>query len=297
MLILKLLTPSRSLIRALHGWSPRSLAAGFLVALLALGLYATSLSADEFGRPRFEVSPVAAQVGAQMGYGQCPCFRWSLRLQLASGEWETRNFLITTDALLKLQQSHSMFFEQVTSRLYTVGAAEMLWKGGHIGIGFEGVTFGKDADLAYSDILRTGLYAMLNAVRMDGMRLDVRSGFQIEQLEVNLGRDLSRRLLPQSLVVSWNGGRWRGNLVGTMSMDPERGLKPEQWKLEARLGVNARLFTLASIATSVGLDLKAEHDPMRAEMGLGPDQLTGRVYMDLAWVPKPKGTPRRWERP
>jgi hypothetical protein len=221
-----------------------------------------------------------------MGYGYCPCFRWSVGVKLVSGQWETRDFLITTDALFQLEQTQSAYLHRIMSRVYTVGAIEALWKGGHIGLGFEGVTIGDNIDQGYSDMIRTGLYALINIIRTDAVRMDIRSGYQFEQLRVNLGPAIDNHNLPQSLIVNWQAGRWSGNVHAGLVIDPTSPFDFGSITYTAGAGVHARLFTLGELQAGLGLNASFEHDPFREIYGLAADNFAGMLYMDFAWVPR-----------
>jgi hypothetical protein len=262
-----------------------------LTATLGAGLFAKKILAAP---PMIEVDWNAnAQIGATVEYGACPCFRWTTRVQAAGGKIETKDFLISTDALFKFQEQFNPFFIRYSQRIYTVGDVEALWKKAHVGIGFDGVTFGEDKDLGYSDLLKTGLYALVNVLMTQGeqnpdplhkkfVRLDLRTGFDYEQIRVNLGPMIQHNTVSEKAILHWETGRWSGNVQGLVSFDPQHtGASPE---LGASASVHLRMANIKQFALGLGLEVSADHDPFRTFLGYDPDQFTGSLFLDLSYV-------------
>ena len=80
------------------------------IALLVSTLLGLGLADSSSPRrpPMIQVNPVTVQGGFNASYGYCPCFRWTVGVQLLGGQWETREFLITTDALFQLELNASL---------------------------------------------------------------------------------------------------------------------------------------------------------------------------------------------
>lgn len=243
-------------------------------------------------RPMIEVSPATVTGGFNAGHGFCPCFRWTVGVQLLGGSWETREFLISTDSLFQIEQSQSAYLHRIMSRVYTVGAIEALWKRGHVGIGFEGITVGDDLDRSYADIVRTGLYVLINLIRTDAARLDIRTGYQYEQFRVNLGPAIqTSHNLPQSLILDWNdGGDWTGDVYTGLIVSAQTPLDPHSLFLGTGANSRLRLFTKDELEAGLGLRVDYEYDPFREIYGLAASNLSAMLYMDLSWVPE-------WRRP
>jgi hypothetical protein len=259
----------------------RSFVLLFLAVVVALGTLAVRVGADT----EIEVAKVTA--GPQMSWMQCPCFRWVVQVQAAGGRIETRDFLISSDSLFKLHQEESFDFQQFAVRILNVGAIEALWTGGHIGLGFNGVTFGEDRDRGYTQLLQSGLYALVSMIQSGSVRLDLHSGYDFETMRVNNGPQISRNQLNQALAFKWNAGAWSGNVTGRIGLDAAHMLDPAYFDAAASASVRARIFRLSDVEMGLSLNLGYEHDGWRNFMGLDPDLVTGSLLMDLSYVAGP----------
>jgi len=262
--------------------------------ILALGL-STSLfasawnwaRADEDEEPWIKVTPSAkVTAGTQIGYGACPCFRWKVGIQGPGGKIETREFLISSDALFKLTQTHYGFQKEVASRLVTVGAIEALWKGGHIGMGFTGVTLGDDEDLGFNEIMRGGLYAFVNILMSDAVRMDIRSGYDLQKMRVNLGPKISRGILEQKALFKWSSGSWSGAVQASIGMDEVVPLSFKAAKLAGSANLRLGMLTMGDLIWGLNLDVTAERDPWRKLLGVPEDLITTSLFMDLTYLPE-----------
>jgi hypothetical protein len=257
----------------------------------AVGLVAIILLFAPFARaeerlPMIEIMPAGFTAGATQGWGQCPCFRWTATVRTMGGTIETRHFVISSDALFRLQQEQTIDLSRYTRQLYTMGALEALWKGGHVGITFDGVTVGTEIDRGYSDIVRTGIHALVNIVRTESLRLDIRSGYQFEQMRVNLGEEISRELLPQSLSFGFRTAHWHGRIAASVGLDAARPLELDHALLRGELGFGVHFMDESAFRWGLSLNTYVERDPFREALGLAGDQVTAILSLDLSWMPK-----------
>ncbi len=257
-----------------------AVAALVAVATAAVGIHRAPALADE---GMIEVMPISAAAGASMSWGACPCFRWNVRVQGLGGRIETREFLISSDALFQMQESRNMQFARVMSQIFNVGAVEALWKGGHIGIGFEGITFGDDLYQNYTDIIRTGLYALLNIVYTEAVRLDIRSGYQFDSMSINLSDAIERHRLTEQIMFQWHTGAWSGNIRAGVNFSPDIS-GWDQLGITGGANVHVTALSLGDLRVGLGLDVSASHDPFRELYGLAATNVTGMLMMDLSWV-------------
>lgn len=271
-----------------------SLAIAAFVALAAAGasaLRAPAQALADEGNGMIEVVPISAAAGASMSWGACPCFRWSVRVQGLGGRIETRDFLISSDALFQMQESRNMQFARVMSQIFNVGAIEALWKGGHIGLGFEGITFGDDLDQNYTDIIRTGLYALINIVYTEAVRLDIRSGYQFDLMSINMSDAIERHRLTEQILFQWQTGAWSGNVRAGVNFSPDIS-GWDQLGITGGANVHVTALTLGDLRVGLGLDVSASHDPFRELYGLAETNVTGMLMMDLSWVSSAELGPR-----
>jgi hypothetical protein len=251
-------------------------------AAAALGMY-NAARADGM----IEVTPVRAGSGVQVSIGQCPCFRWTVQVQGLGGRIETKDVLISADALIKFQQSTNSNFQKLASRVVTVGAIEALIKGGHVGVGFNGVTFGQDADRGYSDMLRAGFYALVNILQTDATRFDIRSGYDFERVANMNGMRASRSNIDQAAVFQWNSGPWSGTFNAHVGLNPD-GM--EYTRLSTGADVRVRAIAFDDFELGLSASVSADHDPFRELLGLNANNAVAMVNMDLSWVAVRKHT-------
>lgn len=228
-----------------------------------------------------EIVPVAAASGVQVSIGQCPCFRWTVQVQGLTGKIETKDILISTEGLIKYQQSSNSNFQKLASRMVTLGAMDVLIKGGHVGVGFNGVTLGKDANRGYSDVLRAGFYALVNIIQSDAARLDIRTGYEFEKLVNMEGQNASRQIADQAAVFKWNTGPWSGTVNAHVGFDPN-GIK--YTRMSTGADVRVRAISFSDFEMGISASVSADHDPFRELLGLNPNNAVAMVMMDLSWV-------------
>lgn len=258
-------------------------------AAIAVTILAFSSASNAGEGVIFPPDPSRARVGVGVSggpvvsYGYCPCFRWQVTAYAGSGYYETRDILISSDALLKYQEAFGPVQGRMASRYFTGGALEALSKGGRIGIGFSGITIAKDLDRGYVDILKTGLAFIVNLVRNDAVRLDLRSGYEYEQFSVNYNPDPERLShLPQTVAFSWNAGSWSGNVKSSIDIDPTGR---RQVGFQDNALVQARFLSLSGFAAQIGLGGGYDYDPFRLLIGMNPHIARLGLFMTLMYEP------------
>lgn len=255
---------------------------GFALVAATLSVTARAESTGEGNS--IEIIPAKVAAGPQMSWFQCPCFRWVVQVQAASGQLETRDFLISSDSLFTFHEENSLDFQEFAVRLFKVGASEALWKTGHVGIGFDGVTWGEDRDRGYNNLLQTGFYGLVNLLLTEAVRLDLHSGVEFERMNVNNGPTISRDQLAQAAALRWRFKGWSGTVNTRLSVDTAHPLNTQYLDAVASASVRGRIFSFHDIEMGLGFNLTAEHDGWRGFMGLDPDIMTGTLLMDLSYV-------------
>ena len=266
---------------------------GFTALTLLLVAGITALVAGAVAAPPLahadadiEIDAVKGTIGPRMSWIQCPCFRWVMQVQVAGGQIETRDFLISSESLFKFHRGRlPSTSEQFASRLFTVAPVEALWKTGHIGIGFSGVTFGENKDLGYSNLIQTGLYALVNAFLTDAVRLDIHSGADYETMRVNYGPQIDRVLLDQAAIFKWKAGSWSGNVQGRVGFDSAHLTDPAYIDAAASPSVRWQMVRMGALDMGLSLTFSYEHDGLRSFMGLIPDMVSGSLLMDMSSSP------------
>ncbi|HTL11837.1 MAG TPA: hypothetical protein VL588_05085 [Bdellovibrionota bacterium] len=255
------------------------------IALIALLTWGSSIDAHAAG-PMIEVDPIDATGAFEFDWFSCPCFRWTVQVKGMGGMIETKDFLISSDALVNFITKMTAGNGDQTAQLVTLGAMEALWKGGHIGVGFDGVTVGDNVDMAYNDILKTGLYAIINILRTGSVKLDVHTGYDFEQMSINTAPAQQFNEWVSAAVMDWHTGIWSGRLTAQVVMPfDSNGLSgPGGWSYGADLSTGFRVLKISDIAMTLGLGGGVSYDPFRQDFGLEPLSVSGRVFMELSWV-------------
>lgn len=231
-----------------------------------------------------EIIPASVGSGIQGSMGQCPCFRWVVQVRGVSGRIETQDILISTDALFKFQQTNDSKFQNLASRVFTVGAIEALIKGGNVGMGFKGVSFGEDANRGFSSLLRTGLYAIINMVQQDGLRFGIHSGYDFEKIKAAMsGIQAERHLITNAAVLNWDSGPWSGAVDAHIAFSPTN-LDGKHVRVGTGANFRGRVLSFSDLELGLSADFNLEHDPFLEFLGLKPLNATGMIMMDLSWV-------------
>lgn len=231
-----------------------------------------------------EISAASAGAGVQVSVGQCPCFRWTVQVQGLGGKIETKDILISADALLQYTQSNNGNFQKLVSRQFRVGAAEALVKGAHVGVGFNGVSFGEDSSRGLSKILRTGFYALASLVQTDSVRFGLRTGYDFEKMRTLMGAEASRHIATQSANLHWESASFRGNVNAYIGAQMNRAFDSKSLRAGATANVRTRVVSFEQFELGLSAEVGVDHDPFRELFGLKPTTATGTLLMDIAWV-------------
>lgn len=249
--------------------------------ILFLSLISLSVFADS---GLIEVTPISLSAGHTVKWAPEPYFRWTTKIQLAGGQWESRDFIVSSDALLELLEGENLQLIRTSERLFQAGAFETLWKGGHVGLGFEGVTWGTDIDRQYSQLIRTGIYAMINVIRTEAMRLDIHSGYEFESKHINLSDPQTSGLLPQEVVMRWRTRFLTGRLYASVAPQTAGEQNLHTMRVAAGTKAKVRILSVKDLRIGLGLDLHSERDPRREAWGLDPTSTSASVFLDLSYV-------------
>jgi hypothetical protein len=219
------------------------------------------------------------QGGLQFSYGSCPCFRWTIKTELAGGEFETQDFLISSEALFQYIQNENAQAHAYTAKLFKVGALEALLKGAHLGVGFDGVTFGEDRDQGYQNIVRTGFYVLVNLLRSDAARLDLRTGYEYDSLSVNAAPNVSRNIASETATFKWDTGHFAGKIEGRVFIDADRAVG-----YSGAAGMMGKA-KIKDFVLGAGIQASYSHDLFRLPYGLDPNIVIAGVYLDVGYEP------------
>lgn len=268
-----------------------------VLPFLLLGLFSLLVLADD-GQPpdirdsdsmdispgMIEIIPITVSTGNTAKWGPEPYFRWTVKIQMAGGQWENHDFSISSDALFQLLEGENIQLLRVSERIFQAGAIEALWKSGHIGLGFEGVTWGTDVDQQYSRLFRTGVYAIVNLIRNEAIRLDIHSGYQFETKHINLSDGDSVSTFPQEIMMHWRTRFFAGRLHAKAAFNSEGPVNFRTIRASTGTQSHLRVLSIKDLRLGIGLDFKAEHDPIRENWGLNPNSVTASIYLDISYI-------------
>jgi hypothetical protein len=254
------------------------------LALLAMpALLLTQLSRAD--SPMIQISkPMEIQTGVQQSWGSAPFFRFTVQVLGPKGKIETKTFKISSDALFKYARAENADFKRYAIETINVGAVDALWKGGHIGVGFDGITVGEDRDMGYSNMLKTGFYALVNMIVNDRTQVNIHSGFEFESKQINLGRQMDRGFLEQAIDLDFKSHGWNANLKAHIDLDTAHPIDTHYMRAGAETQVGARIGSAGPLEFGVEGDLKYDHDGFRDIVGLMADNVTLGLSMTVAWV-------------
>lgn len=231
---------------------------------------------------QIEIGTVGGSASAT--YLSCPCFRLSIKARALGGQWNVRNFIIGSDALFQFRQSADLALGTTMSRYYQISPLEVLSRRGHVGIAFDGITLGDDLDRSYTDIFRTGVSAIINMVATDAIRLDLRTGYDFERMNINLGTQREAHVLPQTLLMRWRTRHWSGHMSGTVGFPSDSITDPDQFLYAAELDQQVRFLTRSDLQFAFDIDLGFERNPFREAYGLARDNLSAEVGFEISWL-------------
>ena len=254
-----------------------------LSSLVTVGI-AQRATPAQASPPMIEFLPGSVSVGMEAGAGQCPCIRWIVQAQGIGGSIETRDFLISTEALLSYQRRQDPRVLTAVSEVWSLGGLEALLKGSRFGLRFDGIQFGHDLDRGTTDLFRTGLDLITQLVQQESVRLRLRTGVDFEHFQMNLIEDTGRVLLPQSLDFAWNAGIWSGNVQASFSFPADALTRPEEYVLSAAAQQSVRLASVQDLELALGASLGFTRDPFRMRWGISPHDFNAQLTMNVQWV-------------
>jgi hypothetical protein len=124
---------------------------------------------------------------------------------------------------------------------------------------------------------------LINLIRQDGMRFDIRSGYDFESMRINLGPKLELDRIDQSVAFQWQSNRWRGKAIAHLGFDRNEPTdKPVDWG--ASLEANLRVLSFKSLDLGLNFKSFAERDGIREQVGLEPVLVGQTVLMSLSYV-------------
>jgi hypothetical protein len=228
-----------------------------------------------------------ASAGSQISFGQCPCYRWTIGVKALDGRIETQDILISTDGLAKFQQTGNVDFQKVGARLLTLGNIDMLAKKGHVGIGFKGVTIGKDTDRGFSNLMRAGAYIFANLVKNQTVRADLRTGYDLDQVTTTTSREATRHFITEEAVLTLgdDSQAFEGQLKASVSFNPESFFDSKSMRASTSASARVRIVNIEDLQFGLSAQAQGDYDPFLEVLGLKPFNLTGMLVMDLRYVP------------
>lgn len=235
-----------------------------------------------------DIAPARVQAGTQVVIvgGQCPCFRWQVQAQVGAGRYETQDILISTEGLFQANLATPVGFQSLATSLFKAGAIEALVKGGHVGVGFNGVQFGGDSTRGLKSVLRTGLYALVNILQNDSLRLDGHVGYNWDQFTALAGASGSRGLIDQAISGRWEDGPWSAMFSAHVGLEADSHFADtSRMVFGATANVRVRMFTFDQFEAGLTAQVSGEHDGFLETLGLNPNYLTGSLLMDLTYLP------------
>lgn len=251
-------------------------------------IFSASIShAQNATRVPFQFLEVAdTGIGARGEYGQCPCFRWTMRARAGSFDIPLGNWVISSENLFRVQIHSTAFFDRTVTQQFQIGALEALWRQGHIGIGFPGVTAGYDLDHNYTDIVRTGFYAIVSLIQSAAFSIGARTGYEFEQQRVNLGEIQRRHLATETIYLRYGTQVVSGQLFASAGIPLIGPAAPfDQTRLRAGASIRGRIFDIHGVNLGAGFEIAGENDPYRLTFGQAAPDVAGMLMIDLSYIP------------
>ncbi len=233
---------------------------------------------------------VDAAGGSQVTFGQCPCYRWTVEIKGVGVSVETREILVSIDSLVYFRQTNPLAFDAASTRFFGMGSAEFLSKATRLGIGFDGLTLGRDDDRQLKNILQTGFYAMVSILAGDSEeskgkpRLDLRAGYKHYKYKNSAGVARSRDFLAVGPAFAWNSGPWSAKATAYVGFDAEDLGNSDRMIVGGSGEFGGRVYTVGDL---VDLGFRAEgrveYDPgLEKFFNLNPVHGVVSVFMQLS---------------
>lgn len=269
----------------------RSLVTGMaVIAAAAAGVLATAK--QSLAESHIYVTPIAAQHGIEASIGgaaKCPCLRWSVKLTALSGRIETKDILISSEALFAFQQTNSMDYQSLAKQMIHAGQIEIMAKlgdegTGHIGAAFNGVQWGSDPDRGLSNILRVG-GALIGGVSLsDSIMLDGTLGFDWDKFTTMFGKVGDRMLVKPGARVKLQHGPWSGQADVYVGLDASGNDVGKNLVIGGKAKGRVAAYAFSEFELGISAELMGEYDGFREMLGLNSKNGTLMVGMDLSWV-------------
>lgn len=262
-------------------------------------LAADPLTEEEEGR--LKGTALETNVGFLRGLSRCSCARWTFQIKLASGELRTKDLILSTDAILRVNLRMTQQFYQMTERMFHVGPFDLLFRQSRLGLGFSGVTVGSNFDRQVVELIQTGFYATFAAVLRDDIRLDFRSGYEHDSFQVNLGDRQKKRFLSQSMRFKFQRKYFDGFVHAAYLIDANDITNRRARTFRGGLGIGPSWDFKTREALRMGLMGKVDfiYEPwMDDRFGITPTALELGVVLDIRFDPtqiprKKSKTPKR----
>lgn len=248
-----------------------------------VALVSAIASADDFSDVALGVH---SSIGYQGEYYSCPCLRWKVDVKLLDGRIETHEIIISTDALLAIEESYLTKFKENPDEIFRIGAVEALSKNYHVGIGFDGLSLGAERDKNVTDLIRSGVYGLVSIIRNSALRLDLRTGYEFESFIV-YGEQHTRHRLSETLRFNWRGWRFSGEIQARVSDDANTGGFNPSYYVATK--TQFRAVSIKNVSLSPGIQASIENDPFRELYGLVSKTAVAGVYVDVSYAPLGKG--------
>ena len=138
--------------------------------------------------------------------------------------------------------------------------------------------------------MKTGAYALFNAVLKDAVRFDIRTGYGFDKGKSDAnGREFETHEVIATPYLEWNSNKvWTGTVSAFAGVKFEKPDATKYIKLGGAADVKVRVANFSQFEFAMGLDAKVDYDPFREVLGLMETNATGMFMMDLSWVPLKK---------
>lgn len=245
---------------------------------------------------RVNIELASSDTGGRIVIGNGDTYaRYIVQVKAVDGSYETKEILISTEALLKVSLPSVDHLNPTANKIYdiNVGAIEAYSKALHLGVGFKGVTFGKDADRGYSELLRYGFYAMTNLARAKGggTRLDLRGGYDYQSMTTIGGRSGARDVLDAALALHWKQnevvgdiGSVEGNLIAHVGVDKDDPSSQDKMIMGVSASAGVRVIRIEDFEASLLGEISSERDGFREMLGLSKWNTIASLMIDVSYV-------------
>jgi hypothetical protein len=244
---------------------------------------------------RRNITWAGAAAGGQIVIGEDDTYaRYLIEIQALNGSRETREIYIAAALLEKLSLPSFNELGDKTARTYeaTVGKVEISSRKHHgIGLGFTGLTLGKDAERGYSELLRGGIYLTANFLRTGGGLHRIDGRLEVERMELKpaagpfVDQERARHLLTAALNYKWQVNEVVGDFgstSGNIRLHAGTDFDSLTFGVSANAGV--RIVRWEDFEASLLAQVSAERDPFREMLGLSEWDTVTSFLLDVSLV-------------